>query len=61
MYIFYSLFKRKCQKTRSEIVTLENKLKELEQNSVSIFDCNYFDDKNKLEQVYEEKANRVLR
>ena len=42
-------------------MTLENKLKELEQNSVCIFDRNYFDDKNKLEQLYEEKANRVLR
>ena len=57
--IFYSLFKRKCQKITIETVTLKNKSKELEQNSDSFFDRNYLDYKNKLEQVYEEKANGV--
>ena len=56
---FYSLFKRKSQKTRAETVTLENKLKELEQNPDCIFDRNYLDYKNKLEQIYEHKANGV--
>ena len=60
MKIFYSLFKRKSQKkTRAETVTVENKLKELEQNPDCIFDRHYLDCKNKLEQIYEEKANAV--
>ena len=41
------------------IVTLENKLKELEQNPDCIFDHNYLDYKSKLDQIYEEKANGV--
>ena len=49
--------KENAKKTRTEIVTLEDKLKELEQNPDCIFDCNYLDYKNKLEQLYEEKAN----
>ena len=57
--IFYSFFKRKSQKTRAQTVTLENKLKELEQNPDCIFDRNYLDYKNKLKQIYEEKANGV--
>ena len=40
-------------------VTLENKLKELEQNPDCIFDRNYLDYKNKLKQIYEEKAKGV--
>ena len=44
-------------KTGAEIVTLENDLKELEQNPECIFDLNYLEYKNKLEQIYEEKAN----
>ena len=55
--IFYSLFKRKSQKTRAETVTLENQLKELEEKPDCIFDRNYLDYKSKLEQIYEEKAN----
>ena len=45
------------KKTRANIVTLENKLKELEQNTDCIFDRKYLDHKNKLEQICEEKAN----
>ena len=33
--------------------------KELEQIPDCIFDLNYLDNKNKLEQIYEEKANGV--
>ena len=40
-------------------MTLENKLKELEQNPDCIFDCNYLNYKNKLEQIYEVEANGV--
>ena len=49
--------KEKAKKTRAETVTLENKLKELKQNPDCIFDRNYLDYKNKLEKIYEEKAN----
>ena len=38
-------------------MTLENKLKE--QNPDRIFDRNNLDYRNKLEQIYEEKANAV--
>ena len=38
---------------------MENKWKELEQNPSYIFDNVYLDHKNKLEQMYEEKANGV--
>ena len=48
-----------AKKTRTETVTLENKLKELKQNPDCIFDCNYLDYKNKLQQIYEEKGNGV--
>ena len=51
--------KEKVKKTRAEIVTLENKLKELEQNPDCIFDRKYLDYKNKLEQIQEGKANNV--
>ena len=47
--------KENAKKTRTETVTLGNKLKELEQNPDCIFDRNYVDYKNKLEQIYEEK------
>ena len=40
-------------------MTLENKLKELEQNPDCIFDRSYLEYKNKIEQIYEEKANGV--
>ena len=40
-------------------MTLESKLKELEQIPACIFDRNYLEYKNKLEQIYEEKANGV--
>ena len=51
--------KENAKKITVKTVTLKNKSKELEQNSDSIFDRNYLDYKNKLEQVYEEKANGV--
>ena len=51
--------KEKAKKTRAETVTLENKLKELEQNPDCIFDRSYIKYKSKLEQIYEEKANGV--
>ena len=55
------LFKRKSQKTRAETITINSKLKELEkQNPDCIFDRNYLDYKNKIEQIYEDKANGVL-
>ena len=57
--IFYFLFKRKSQKTRAKTVKLQNKLKELEQHPDCIFDRNYLDYQNKLEQIYEEKANSL--
>ena len=47
------------KETRAETVTLENKLKELEQNPDCIFDRNYVDYKNRLDQIYKEKANGV--
>ena len=55
------LFKTKCKKKKklAEIVTFENKLQDLEQNLDCIFDRNCSDYKNKLEQIYEEKANDV--
>ena len=37
----FSFQKKNEQKTRAEIVTLEKKLKELEQNPENIFYCNY--------------------
>ena len=46
------LSKENAKKTRAETVTLENKLKELEQNPD--LDC-----RNNFEQIYEEKANGV--
>ena len=53
--IFFLLFKRKGKKkARAKIVTLENKFKKLEQN----LNC-FLDYKNKLKQIYEEKANGV--
>ena len=57
--IFYSLFKRKSQKTRAETVASENKLKELEENPDCIFDRNYLDYKKNAEQTHEEKTNGV--
>ena len=57
-FIFFD-FQKKMPKTGAEIVTLENDLKELEQNPECIFDPNYLEYKNKLEQIYEEKANGV--
>ena len=53
------LFGRKCQKTRVKIAALEDKLKILEENLDCIFDFNYLDYKNKIYQIYEEKANSV--
>ena len=50
-------FSKEYQKTRGDIVTFENKVTEL--NLEYIFDRNYLEYKNKLEQVYEEKANSV--
>ena len=55
--IFYSLFKRKSQKTRAETVALENKLKELEENPDCIFDRNYLEYKKNA--IHEEKTNGV--
>ena len=52
-------FSKKSQKRRPETVTLENKLKELEQNPDCIFDRNCRKYKNKLKQIYEEKTNSV--
>ena len=42
---FYILFSKQNAKkeTCSEIVTLENKLKQLEQNLDNFFNCNYLD------------------
>ena len=54
--IFYSLLLPK-KNTYRNCVTLENKLKE--QNPDRIFDRNCLDYRNKLEQIYEEKANVV--
>ena len=51
--------KEKAKKTRAKTVRLENKLKELERNPNCIFDRNYLDYKNKLEQTYEKKSNGV--
>ena len=45
---FLVAFQKKCQK---KIVTLENKLEKLEQNPNCIFNRNYLDYKNKLEQI----------
>ena len=47
--------KEKARKTRAKTVTLKSKLKELEQNPDFIFDRNYLDYKNKLEQIYEKR------
>ena len=41
---------KKPKKHVPKLLTLENRLKELEQNPDFIFDCNYLDYKNKLEQ-----------
>ena len=38
---------------------LENKLNELEQNRTCIFDRNYSEYKNKINQIYQGKANGV--
>ena len=51
IYFFFHFWKENVKKTRAEIETLENKLKELEQNPDCIFDYNYFDYQNKLEQI----------
>ena len=67
VYIKYEIrkcfiaFQNKMQKKKklAEIVTFENKLQDLEQNLDCIFDRNCSDYKNKLEQIYEEKANDV--
>ena len=53
------VYEKKKKKKRAQTVTLENKLKELEQNPDCTFDCNYLDHKNKFEQIYEQKANGV--
>ena len=58
---FIHFSKVKPKKIRAETATLENKSKELEQNSDCIFDRNCLDYKNKLEQVYEKKRLTVLR
>ena len=54
--IFYSLLLPK-KKTRTETVTSENRFKE--QDPDRIFDRNCLDYRNKLVQIYEEKANAV--
>ena len=55
-----SLIKTKYQKkTRAETVTLENKLKEEEKNFDCIFERDYLDYKNKLEQIYAERAGSL--
>ena len=51
--------KEKAKRTRAKTFTLENKLKELEQNPDCIFDRNYLSYKNRREEIYEEKANGV--
>ena len=51
--------KEKAKKNRVKTVTLENKLKEIERKLDCIFDPNYLDYKNKVEQIYEENANGV--
>ena len=56
---FFHFWKENVKKTRAETETLENKLKELEQNPDCIFDYNYFDYQNKLEQIYEGKSTGV--
>ena len=58
---FIRFSKVKPKKIRAETATLENKSKELEQNSDCIFDRNCLDYKNKLEKVYEKKRLTVLR
>ena len=58
--MFYCFSKQNAKKKKlAEIVTFENKLQDLEQNLDCIFDRNCSDYKNKLEQIYEEKANDV--
>ena len=58
--MFYCFSKQNGKKKKlAEIVTFENKLQDLEQNLDCIFDRNCSDYKNKLEQIYEEKANDV--
>ena len=56
---FLFSFQKKKPKTCADTVTLENKFKKFEQNPDCVFDRNYLDYKNKLEQIYEEKANGV--
>ena len=56
---FIRLSNEKAKETRAEIITLENKFKNLEKKPDCIFDCNYLDYKNKLEQICEERANGV--
>ena len=58
-YCFSKQNEKKKKKKLAEIVTFENKLQDLEQNLDCIFDRNCSDYKNKLEQIYEEKANDV--
>ena len=59
MFYCFSKQNEKKKKKLAEIVTFENKLQDLEQNLDCIFDRNCSDYKNKLEQIYEEKANDV--
>ena len=47
------------EKTRAKTVTLENKLKEEEKNFDCIFERDYLDYKNKLEQIYAERAGSL--
>ena len=56
---FLFAFQKKKPKTCADTVTLENKFKKFEQNPDCVFDRNYLDYKNKLEQIYEEKTNGV--
>ena len=56
---FLFAFQKKKPKTSADTVTLENKFKKFEQNPDCVFDRNYLDYKNKLEQIYEEKTNGV--
>ena len=56
---FLFAFQKKKSKTCADTVTLENKFKKFEQNPDCVFDRNYLDYKNKLEQIYEEKTNGV--
>ena len=60
--MFYCFSKQNAKKKKlAEIVTFEKKLQDLEQNLDCIFDRNCSDYKNKLEQIYEEKANNDVK